>query len=181
MNIVIYTDGACTKNGKIDSAGGYGVYVLSRLNASIKVPGPTTNNICELMAINFALRWTYEQNHFNAINSVEICTDSVYSMNCVTKWIHGWKQNNWRTANNKPVKNKELIVEIDELLQRLKTNINITFRYVSNNNHRNPPQKCDASDNCPNCTNSCLNKDWIGNHKADQLATSAINATSYPT
>ena len=39
---------------------------------------------------------------------VEIHTDSVYVRDGITKWIHGWKRNGWRTADKKPVKNADL-------------------------------------------------------------------------
>jgi ribonuclease HI len=40
--------------------------------------------------------------------SVKLSTDSRYVMDGLTKWIHGWRKNGWRTADKKPVKNAEL-------------------------------------------------------------------------
>ena len=40
--------------------------------------------------------------------NVELSTDSVYVRDGITKWIHGWRKNGWRTADKKPVKNAEL-------------------------------------------------------------------------
>jgi ribonuclease HI len=31
-----------------------------------------------------------------------------YVKDGITKWIHGWKKNGWKTADKKPVKNVEL-------------------------------------------------------------------------
>ena len=39
---------------------------------------------------------------------VELHTDSEYLRNGITKWIHGWKRNGWKTADKKPVKNADL-------------------------------------------------------------------------
>jgi ribonuclease HI len=39
---------------------------------------------------------------------VTLSTDSRYVMDGLTKWIHGWRKNGWRTADKKPVKNAEL-------------------------------------------------------------------------
>jgi hypothetical protein len=39
---------------------------------------------------------------------VRLFTDSVYVKNGITKWIHGWKKNGWKTSDKKPVKNVEL-------------------------------------------------------------------------
>ena len=45
---------------------------------------------------------------------VRLFTDSTYVRDGVTKWIHGWKKNGWRTADKKPVKNMELWQRLDE-------------------------------------------------------------------
>jgi ribonuclease HI len=43
-------------------------------------------------------------------------TDSKYVLDGITKWIHGWKKNGWRTAAKKPVKNDDLWRRLDEAL-----------------------------------------------------------------
>ena len=44
-------------------------------------------------------------------------TDSKYVMDGISKWIHGWKRNGWKTADKKPVKNGELWQALDEAQQ----------------------------------------------------------------
>jgi len=44
---------------------------------------------------------------------VVLTTDSEYVKNGITKWIHGWKRNGWRTADKKPVKNDDLWKRLD--------------------------------------------------------------------
>jgi ribonuclease HI len=44
--------------------------------------------------------------------AVTLVTDSVYVRDGITKWIHGWQRNGWRTADKKPVKNVELWQEL---------------------------------------------------------------------
>jgi len=39
---------------------------------------------------------------------VKLTTDSAYVRDGITKWIHGWRRNGWRTADRKPVKNADL-------------------------------------------------------------------------
>ena len=39
---------------------------------------------------------------------VQLWTDSNYVRDGITKWIHGWRRNGWKTAARKPVKNAEL-------------------------------------------------------------------------
>ena len=48
---------------------------------------------------------------------VDLYTDSQYLRQGITQWIFNWKKNGWKTADKKPVKNKELWVTLDELVQ----------------------------------------------------------------
>ena len=67
----------------------------------------TTNNRMELMAAIMGLE------ALKRPCNVRLWTDSVYVKDGVTKWIHGWKRNGWRTADKKPVKNMELWQRLD--------------------------------------------------------------------
>ena len=67
----------------------------------------TTNNRMELMAAITGLE------ALKRPCNVRLYTDSKYVMDGVTKWIHGWKRNGWRTADKKPVKNVELWQRLD--------------------------------------------------------------------
>jgi ribonuclease HI len=51
---------------------------------------------------------------------VVLTTDSVYVRDGITKWIHGWKRNGWKTAAKKPVANVELWQRLDEAARRHK-------------------------------------------------------------
>ena len=48
--------------------------------------------------------------------TVEVITDSNYLKDGITKWIHGWKRNGWKTATKKPVVNQDLWMQLDELV-----------------------------------------------------------------
>ena len=72
----------------------------------------TTNNRMELMAAIMALE------ALTRPSLVELHTDSQYLRDGITKWIHGWKRNGWKTADKKPVKNVELWQRLDAALQR---------------------------------------------------------------
>jgi ribonuclease HI len=67
----------------------------------------TTNNRMELMAAISALEALKRE------TKVTLHTDSKYVMDGVTKWIHGWKKNGWKTADKKPVKNEDLWKRLD--------------------------------------------------------------------
>ena len=69
----------------------------------------TTNNRMELTAVIRALE------ALKRPSRVRLHTDSQYVQLGISRWIHGWKKNGWRTAEKKPVKNAELWKRLDEL------------------------------------------------------------------
>lgn len=104
----IYTDGACSGN---PGPGGWGVHVINgEVIDDYKGGEPnTTNNRMELMAAIEALKNT------TADDKIQLYTDSTYVKNGLNQWIKNWKRNGWRTASKKPVKNKDLWIELDQL------------------------------------------------------------------
>ena len=102
MNQVeIYTDGACKGN---PGPGGWGAVIRSGAHEKEISGGEplTTNNRMELLAAIRALE------ALKRPCRVDLYTDSNYVRDGITKWIHGWKRNGWKTADRKPVKNAEL-------------------------------------------------------------------------
>ena len=49
---------------------------------------------------------------------VELYTDSKYVQQGVNEWISKWKTNGWRSSNGKSVKNSDLWLQLDELIQQ---------------------------------------------------------------
>ena len=109
--IYIYTDGACRGN---PGPGGWGaILICGDYRKEIKGGSLlTTNNIMELTAVIKALELLKNP------STLEITTDSTYVKDGITKWIHNWKVKGWRTSNKKPVKNKDLWVQLDELVSQ---------------------------------------------------------------
>lgn len=68
-----------------------------------------TNNMGELMAVLDLFRSTAHM----AEEPLKILCDSQYVINCVTKWMPGWKRKGWRKADGKPVLNVDLLKDID--------------------------------------------------------------------
>ena len=105
-HVDIFTDGACSGN---PGPGGWGA-ILRYGEIEKELSGgeaETTNNRMELMAAISALQ---------ALKSpceVDLYTDSAYVKDGISKWIHGWKRNGWKTASKKPVKNAELWQRLD--------------------------------------------------------------------
>jgi ribonuclease HI len=70
-----------------------------------------TNNQGELKAVLDLFQST---SHVD--DDLLILCDSQYVINCVTKWMHGWKKKGWRKGDGKPVMNVDLLREIDDAI-----------------------------------------------------------------
>ena len=137
--VQIFTDGACKGNPGV---GGWGVLIKSSnyINELKGYEQLTTNNRMELIAVIEGIK-SIEKNA-----NIEITTDSKYVKNGINLWINNWKKNDWKTSSKKPVKNKELWLDLDKLVQ----DYNIEWKWVKG--HSGHP----------------------GNERADQLANAAI-------
>ena len=139
--IVIYTDGGCRGNPGI---GGWGVWLRYK-DIDKKLKGAelnTTNNKMELTASIRALQ-TLKSNDI----TVDLYTDSKYVIQGINEWIDGWKAKGWKTANKKPVKNKELW----QILDKLSCQHKIDWKWIRGHTGH------------------------LGNETADQLANQAID------
>ena len=118
--IKVFTDGACSGNPGI---GGWGVVILINDSDPIFLKGgeiQTTNNRMELTATIKALKY------FKEHQLITLITDSKYVKDGIKSWIANWKKNGWKTTSKKPVKNKELWVELDSQISKH----NITWKWV---------------------------------------------------
>ena len=140
MKFKIYTDGACSGN---PGPGGWGAVIFDNDNNQTNISGKeknTTNNRMEILAAIMALK------KIKSNSQITIYTDSTYVKNGITEWMFNWKKNDWKTANKKPVKNKDLWIKLDKLCEKNK----VSWKWVKGH-----------------ATNKY-------NNLADQLATSAI-------
>ena len=100
--VIIATDGACKGNPGI---GGWGA-ILRAANGTEKAmsgaEAHTTNNRMELTGAIAALA------ALTRPAEIILSTDSIYVRDGITKWVHGWQRNGWKTADRKPVKNADL-------------------------------------------------------------------------
>lgn len=108
--IEIYTDG-----GSHGNPGPGGWAFVSRIDGELHEgrggQEDTTNNRMELQAVIEALRFAKRQGHCDR-GPVHIYTDSQYVQRGMTEWMKRWVANGWQTANKKPVRNKELWMEL---------------------------------------------------------------------
>lgn len=112
MKLRIFTDGACSDN---PGPGGWAA-VFCLKNGYKTISGnekETTNNRMELIAVIEAIKKAKSK----GFEDIEVHSDSAYVVNAVNKgWITNWKFNNWKTAKKDDVKNKDLWVQLDELI-----------------------------------------------------------------
>ncbi len=103
--VEMFTDGACKGN---PGPGGWAVLLrMGDKERELSGGEPlTTNNRMELLAAIQGLKALKRPCH------VSLHTDSIYVRDGITKWIHAWRRNNWRTSGKKPVKNVELWQEL---------------------------------------------------------------------
>lgn len=111
-HIQLVTDGSCLSNP--DGPGGWACLVRYRGNEEM-LQGfelETTNNRMELMAAISGLSHLRSGRHF-----VQVTTDSEYVKKGITEWVPRWKRRNWTTGEGKPVKNKDLWLQLDALVK----------------------------------------------------------------
>jgi len=115
--LTIYTDGGCSGN---PGPGGWGCVILDGEKETLLSGGEksTTNNRMELMAAISALSAAARNPEWNK-RKIHMYSDSQYVKNGITSWIKSWKKNGWLTSAKKPVLNRELWEELDELYSSL--------------------------------------------------------------
>lgn len=131
--VTIYTDGACSGN---PGPGGWGAILMYKENKKEISGGKkdTTNNVMELTAVIEGLKL------LKYPCKVDVYSDSAYVVNAfLQNWIIGWQKKNWKTADKKDVKNKELWQELIAL-----TKIhNVTFHKVKGHSDNEYNNRCD--------------------------------------
>ena len=149
FDLVVYTDGACRKNGKAGAVAGYGIYFGANdpRNVSTRLTGKATNNIAELTAVFQTLQLLEPE--FKAGKRCAIYTDSTYSILCCGSYGDRCEKKKWP----EDVPNLELVKRTHALAKQYANNL--AFVHVT--------AHTDAKD-----------VHSIGNSHADRLATSAI-------
>ena len=131
--VIIYTDGACSGN---PGPGGWGAILMCDGNTKEISGGckETTNNIMEITAVLSALKI------LKTDCEVEVYSDSAYVVNAFKdNWINNWKKNGWINSKKESVKNKELWIELDELVKKY----NVKFNKVKGHSDNEYNNRCD--------------------------------------
>ena len=136
--IFIWSDGASRGN---PGPGGWGVVIVSPEKDAVELGGEdkhTTNNRMELTGAISALAYVSKNIPLNE-NKIIIHTDSSYVINGITKWVHGWRKNNWMTSQKEEVLNRDLWEKLFSLTAGKK----IEWKYVAGHSGTPGNERCD--------------------------------------
>ncbi|MEQ8316534.1 MAG: ribonuclease HI [Phycisphaerales bacterium] len=133
--VEMYTDGACSGN---PGPGGW-AYILRHPSSGSEKTGSggekaTTNNRMELMAVIRGLGALAKPSR------VELYSDSQYVLKGLKEWMASWKKRGWKTASKQPVKNQDLWMQLDELVQKH----TLSFHWVRGHNDHPENERADA-------------------------------------
>lgn len=121
--VEVWTDGGSRNTGNVkgdhvhtedEAAWAYKISYQGNDYTDTNTEKGATNNKMELLALNMALVKLIQLG-INT-NNVIVYSDSMYVINTVTKWMKGWKATNWKRKGKYPIKNIEIIKDIDDCL-----------------------------------------------------------------
>jgi len=140
--IIIFTDGSSKGN---PGPGGWGAIIkrptTNDRQLTTEIGGRaehTTNNRMELTAAIETLSFLKNYKLPAAVN-YKLFSDSKYLIDGITKWIHGWQKNGWRTKDKKNVLNRDLW----EKLYKLTKGKEIDWKYVAGHIGHPENERCD--------------------------------------
>jgi ribonuclease HI len=164
MDIIVYTDGSTLNNQhKGHRKGGIGVFFGDNdsRNKSIKLIESSTNKVTNQVAEISACIEAIESINKDTFKSILIKSDSMYTINCITKWCKTWEKKGWKKSDGKIIENLELI----QKLYKYSNDYNVKYEHIKA--HKSQPP-----------LDSPKYADWYGNMMADKLATSASMSIS---
>ena len=124
FDVSIYCDGACEPNPG-NAGSGIVVYRAGKLaELWFGLYSPMgTNNTAELNALYHALRMAEAE--IKAGNTVEVCSDSAYSINSIRSWAPKWEKKGWRKPGGE-IKNLEIIQDCYAIYRRIEEELKLT-------------------------------------------------------
>jgi ribonuclease HI len=158
----IFTDGACTNNGKRNANAAWGFIVvnnqgykiLERGSGPIPKSEPQTNQRAELQALLNGLNAAKQYPGF-----IKIWSDSQYSINCASVWGKSWQRKGW-TKQGGVIQHLDLVKQLVSATEQM--GHRLEYKWLKGH------KAGSAQYEFP----------WMFNHQVDSLATSAL-ATSY--
>jgi ribonuclease HI len=161
----IFTDGSHQNKAGLQFKSGYGVYFYIPGQKSTLGRNNTTNNYCEITAIEVALekliKYHMKNDKYNERNrKYIIASDSQYCLKSITEYIPIWLKTDWRKGSVKHIPKWKHILEMLETINNL--HLQIGFLHV--NSHRREPEGKGSFEHFL----------WYGNKCADMLATGKV-------
>lgn len=130
----LFTDGACSGN---PGPGGWAYVLLHPASAKRREDSGgephTTNNRMELMGVIRGLEV------LRLPMTVDLYSDSQYVLKGLSQWMAGWKRGGWKTADKQPVKNQDLWISLDALVQKH----TVRFHWVKGHSGHPENERCD--------------------------------------
>jgi len=170
--VALFSDGACSSNGKKHAKAGFGVTVglvgtgyreMAQLAEPLLPSESQTNQRAELKGLSKA--WTIATTQLPAVlqrmgkgdtTTVHIYTDSQYSLDCILKWAIKWSRDGWRKTTGEAVLHQDIIEPLFTAVKTWKNSpYKIEFHHVRSHTGKTDPLS-------------------IGNARADELATGTI-------
>jgi ribonuclease HI len=170
--IYVFTDGNCKKNGRKDAKAGYCVFftenedsIYYTLNKCGIITNEPTNQKAELTAMYNLFNIIEENEHLFENKIINICSDSQYTIKCVTELYKNWEKNGYKTSKNEDVKNSDLIKKIVNLKENIKNKNDITINFKHVFSHTVEPNNKDTLEHYI----------WKGNKICDELINELIS------
>jgi ribonuclease HI len=173
--VALFSDGACSNNGKKHAKAGFGVTVgligtgyreMAEVAEPLHPSESQTNQRAELRGFNKA--WNIATTQLPAVlqrmgkgatTTVHIYTDSQYSLDCLLKWAPAWSKKGWTKADGAPVLHRDIIEPLFTAIaawKKCSPPYIIEFHHVRSHSGKTDPIS-------------------TGNARADELATSTIS------
>jgi len=173
--VVLFSDGACSSNGRKGAKAGYGVTMglilgatyreLANTAAPLNPSESQTNQRAELRGLSKA--WEIATTQVPGIlhksdikfTVVHIYTDSQYSLDCILKWALAWSKKGWKKRDGDDVLHQDIIEPLFMAVQTWKREAHpytIEFHHVNSHTGKTDPIS-------------------LGNARADELATGTIS------
>jgi ribonuclease HI len=154
----IFTDGACTNNGKrnANAAWGFivvdneGYKVLERGSGPIPKSEPQTNQRAELQALLNGLNAAKQYPGF-----IKIWSDSQYSINCASVWGKSWQRKGW-TKQGGVIQHLDLVKQLVNATEQMRHRLE--YKWLKG--HKGGSAQYEFP--------------WMFNHQVDSLATAAL-------
>lgn len=150
--IIVFTDGACSNNGKPNAKAGIGIYFEKNYkpNVSKRIKGIQTNNIAELKAIIEVFNLCEEE--IKNGETIKIYSDSQIAIGWCTTTGSKYEKQNWKKKKG-DIPHLEYVKQGYELFKKYK---NVSIEHIEAH-----------SFNTDNLS--------VGNNEADKLATESLN------